>query len=142
MWPTVWEDKETCKLYTQYLILLDFCNKVGCSQTCFYAKSTSDFSCGCQLGYELGSDSKSCKKAAIGATLYTFLSSSSASSQTLLQLDVLAKYIVEGKATLIDNPVPRRILRISKLAASKEFVYFTDNVNKWVSHCFKYTLVK
>ena len=39
---------------------LDLCHKIGCSHFCLHGESQYNFKCGCQVGYYLVPDKKSC----------------------------------------------------------------------------------
>ena len=50
-------------------LIIDLCVSIGCSHFCLNARSRTNYTCTCHLGYSLNSDGKSCSKLVIDATI-------------------------------------------------------------------------
>ena len=50
-------------------LIIDLCVSIGCSHFCLNARSRTNYTCACHLGYSLNSDGKSCRKLVIDATI-------------------------------------------------------------------------
>ena len=114
-------------------LIIDLCVSIGCSHFCLNARSRTNYTCACHLGYSLNSNGKSCSKLVIDATIVSVNAPSQLQSEDIISgmIANVEKYDISDFASIYKEV---NKFDIRNIAIYEDKLSFIEKKHKTVWH--------